>query len=324
MKHLLKILMAFVAVASLHSCGEQTVPQKSALADELEKGNSIYYWRTVFNLDSAETAFLQKHDVKRIYLRMFDVVPEHDFLNGSTEVVPNATTQFISPIPDGVEIVPVTYITIEALREMAGYESAMAPLIVERMLAMCSYNECGKINELQLDCDWTGTTKDSYNKLCGAVKDLLHEKGISLSITIRLHQLRETPPPADCGVLMLYNTGSLKNPSTGNSILSYDVVETYVKPTEYPMPLDYAYPIFSWGVKFADNKFVSIVPYGSREISGNEYIRNERPNIYTILGVKELVEQKIGKPARGNILYHLDYSQFKNYTDDEISKILSY
>ena len=324
MKHLLKFIMALVAVATFSSCGHKAPTKVETPVDSPEKGNSVYYWKTVFDLDSAETAFLQKHNIKRIYLRMFDVVPEHDFLNGSTEVVPNATTQFVSPIPDGVEIVPVTYITIEALREMAGYESAMAPLIVERMLAMCSYNECGKINELQLDCDWTNTTKESYEKLCGAVKDLLHEKGISLSITIRLHQLRETPPPADTGVLMLYNTGSLKRPDTENSILSYDVVEMYAKPTEYPMPMDYAYPIFSWGVKFADNKFVSIVPYGSRDISGNEHIRNERPYIHTILGVKKLVEQNIGKPARGNILYHLDYSQFKNYTDDEISEIFSY
>ena len=312
--------MAVVAIAVLPGCGHRP----DLLEASSRPVNSIYHWKTVFDLDSAEMAFLQKHDIGRVYVRMFDVAPEYDFLNCVTDVVPIATTKFVSPVPEGVEIVPVTYITIEALRAMEGREEEIATLIVERMLAMCSYNECGKINELQLDCDWTGTTKDSYNKLCGAVKDLLHEKGISLSITIRLHQLRETPPPADCGVLMLYNTGSLKNPSTGNSILSYDVVETYVKPTEYPMPLDYAYPIFSWGVKFADNKFVSIVPYGSREISGNEYIRNERPNIYTILGVKELVEQKIGKPARGNILYHLDYSQFKNYTDDEISKILSY
>lgn len=316
--------MLLVTVISFCSCGHQAAPGLKELVEEQERMNSIYYWRTVFDLDSAETAFLQKHNVKRIYLRMFDVVPEHDFLNGTTELVPNATTQFVSPIPDGVEVVPVTYITIEALRSMDGCESAMAPLIVERMLAMCSYNGCGEIKELQLDCDWTSTTKESYEKLCQVVRDLLHAKGIALSITVRLHQLRETPPPADSGVLMLYNTGALKRPETRNSILSYDDVEAYVRPIEYPMPLDYAYPVFGWGVKFAGNKFVSIVPYDSCLISGNEHVRYERPDAYTILNVKELVEENIGKPARGNILYHLDYSQFKNYTDDEISEIYSY
>lgn len=324
MKYFLKIFMALASAVSFCSCGHEIDARVQASACKSERVNSIYYWKTVFDLDSVETAFLQKHDIKRIYLRMFDVVPEHDFLNGATEIVPNATTQFVSSVPNGVEIVPVTYITIEALRAMAGRESEFAPLVVERMLAMCSYNGCGKINELQLDCDWTRNTKKSYEKLCGAVRDLLHAKGIALSITVRLHQLRETPPPADSGVLMLYNTGALKRTDTRNSILSYADVETYVKPTEYPMPLDYAYPIFGWGVKFAGNKFVSIVPYESSEISGNEHIRYERASLHTILNVKELVEKNVGKPARGNILYHLDYSQFKNYTDDEISEILSY
>ena len=312
--------MAIVAIAVLSGCGHRL----EEMSRDSGPVNSIYHWKTVFDLDSAETAFLQEHDIKRIYLRMFDVVTEYDFLNGATDVVPNATTRFVSSVPSGVEVVPVTYITIEALRAMAGRETEIASLLVERMLAMCSYNECGEIKELQLDCDWTKSTKNSYEKLCEVVKNALNAKGIALSVTVRLHQLRETPPPADSGVLMLYNTGALKRPETRNSILGYSDVEMYVKPTEYPMPLDYAYPIFGWGVKFADNKFVSIVSYDSDEISGNEHIRYERPEIYTILNVKKLVEKNIGKPAKGNILYHLDYSQFKNYTDDEISQIYSY
>ena len=319
MKCLFRILMALVAIAALPGCGKR-VERSGNFAPV----NSIYHWKTVFDLDSAEMAFLQKHDIGRIYVRMFDVAPEYDFLNSTTDVVPIATTKFVSPIPDGVEIVPVTYITIEALRAMADREEEIAALIVERMLAMCSYNKCGKINELQLDCDWTRTTKESYERVCGVVKELLNAKGIALSITVRLHQLRETPPPADSGVLMLYNTGALKRPETANSILAYDDVEPYVKPVEYPLPLDYVYPIFGWGVKFAGDRFVSIVSYESNEMSDNEHIRYERPQIYTILEVKELVEKNIGKPARGNMLYHLDYSQFKNYSDDEISQILSY
>ena len=43
-----------------------------------------------------------------------------------------------------------------------------------------------------------------------------------------------------------------------------------------------------------------------------------------IIEVKELVEHKLGKPANGNILYHLDDVQLKNYTDNEISQILAY
>lgn len=321
MKQIVKVLFLLIGVAVFTGCGDCS---NISNANYSTKHNSIYYWKTVFELDSAELSFLQKHDIDRVYLRMFDVATEPDFLNGTSQIVPIATTKFVSPIPNNIEIVPVAYITIDALRAMAGRETEFASLIVERLLVMSSYNECGDIKEIQLDCDWTTTTKDSYSKLCKVVKDSLSTKGVDLSITVRLHQLQEPPPPADKGVLMIYNTGALKNPETSNSILHIDDVKPYIKRTQYAMPLGYAFPVFGWGVKFENNKFVSIVSYDCKEISDNEYIRYERPSSGDILEVKALVEENLGKPATGNILYHLDYSQFKNYTDNEISRIFMY
>lgn len=322
MKHIFRALLIWVVIALLTGCENRENASIDDRSTEPVKRNSIYYWKTVFDLDSTAMSFIKKHDISRIYLRMFDVVVEPDFLNGSSEIVPVATTRFATSVPSNLEIVPVTYITIDALRAMAGREAEFASLIMERLLAMSSYNECGKINEIQLDCDWTSTTKNSYSKLCGIVKDSLSSKGIDLSITVRLHQLQETPPPADRGVLMLYNTGALKTPETYNSILHIDDVKPYIKHKKYVIPLDYAYPVFGWGVKFRNNKFVSIVPYDDKESRDNEFVRYERPTSAEILEVKKLVEQNLGKPAGGNILYHLDEVQLKNYTDHEISQIL--
>ena len=134
--------------------------------------------------------------------------------------------------------------------------------------------------------------------------------------------MQETPPPADRGVLMLYNTGALKDTETCNSILHIDDVRPYMKHRRYAIPLDYSYPVFGWGVKFRNNKFVSIVPYDDKECRDNEFVRYERPASAEILEVKRLVEQNLGKPASGNILYHLDEMQLENYTDHEISQIL--
>ncbi|MBO7265319.1 MAG: hypothetical protein J6U91_03720 [Alistipes sp.] len=284
----------------------------------------MYYWKTTFELDSTERAFLEEHNIKRLYVRMFDVALEPDYLNGSPEIVPIATTKFVSEIPAGVEIVPVAYITIDALRAMHGQESEYATLIVERLLAMASFNKCGDIREIQLDSDWTESTRNSYHSLCELVKSELSAHNIMLSLTIRLHQMRETPPPADRGVLMLYNTGALKDPNTHNSILSIEDVKPYLSEIEYPLPLDYAYPVYGWGVKFSDNKFVSIVTTEDVQIKENEHIRYERPQVSEIVEVKELVEKSFGKPVSGNILYHLDSKQLKNYTSDEIDKILTY
>ena len=320
MKHIVKILFLWIGVVVFAGCGDEKERVMSSASDS-SKRNSIYFWKTVFELDSTELSFLQKHDIDRIYLRMFDVATEPDFLNGTEQIVPIATTRFVSSVPDNVEIVPVTYITTDALRAMRGKETEIALLIASRLLVMSSYNKCGEIKEAQLDCDWTNTTKESYNKLCSSVKKFLSYEGVELSITVRLHQLQETPPPADKGVLMLYNTGALKNPETENSILHIDNVKPYIKQKKYSIPLDYAFPVFGWGVKFENNRFVSIVSYDCKDISENQSIRYERPIATDVLEVKTLVEQNLGKPANGNILYHLDHSQLKHYTDDEITQI---
>ena len=321
MKLLLKISMAVVSATLLVGCWEWPLSGKD---DVPSPQNSIYHWKTVFDIDSAEMSFLKKHGIGRIYLRMFDVALEYDFLNRTPDIVPIATTRFASPIPDGIEIVPVTYITLDALRAMEGRECEMASLIVERLLAMSRHNSCGNIKEIQFDCDWTASTKTTYISLCKAAKNMLNSMGIELSLTVRAHQLRETPPPADRGVLMLYNTGALKNPKTENSILDYHDISPYFHPWKYTIPLDYAYPIFGWGVKFKENEFVAIVSDQDTIVSKGEQVRIERPSCKEIILVKKLVEKKLGKPEVGNILYHLDSKQLKNYTEDEINQIFAY
>ena len=135
MKYVSRLLFLLVALMAMTNCGQrQGTPITEP--EELVKQNSMYYWKTTFDIDSTEVAFLEAHNIKRLYVRMFDVATEQDFLNGTTEIVPIATTKFVSEMPAGVDIVPVTYITIEALRAMNGKEDEFAPLIVERLLAM--------------------------------------------------------------------------------------------------------------------------------------------------------------------------------------------
>ena len=35
--------------------------------------NSIYYWRTTLKLSDEERNFLKKHDIRKVYVRFFDV-----------------------------------------------------------------------------------------------------------------------------------------------------------------------------------------------------------------------------------------------------------
>lgn len=314
-----KTAFAVLLTCSLAACGTHR-PQPNK-AESASIGNAVYYWRTTFDLSESENAFLRLHNIRRIYLRMFDVAVE--YLNDSYEIVPIATTCFSSEIPHDVQIVPTVYITLEALREMKGDEAKYAGLIIERLKAMVSYNGCGTINEIQFDCDWTSSTRTTYHELCRAAGKLLHNDKIALSSTIRLHQLKEEAPPVDYGVLMLYNTGALKSPTTRNSIIDIEDVSPFtLYMPKCNIPLDYAYPAFGWGVKFHDGKFQRIVTYPETEPLGEgDTIRIERPTIEAITRVKELVESKLGAPSRYRIIYHLDNKQLKYYTDDEITEI---
>ena len=145
---------------------------------------------------------------------------------------------------------------------------------------MAKRNKIRDIHEIQVDCDWTESTQVSFFKLCEVLRDMLHKDGIKLSATIRLHQLKKECPPVDCGVLMLYNTGSLYNPD-GNSILNYKDVEPYLKTElEYALPLDFAFPVYSWGIWMRKGEFKSIL---TRQI----------------LQIHCIIE----KPINGNILF---------------------
>ena len=216
-----KVLCYAMVAALLCGCGGQRGRHAND-ASRSEKGCAVYHWKTVFEMEHEEQNFLKKHDIRRIYLRMFDVAVEQDVQTGNTEIVPIATTRFESPIPVGVEVVPVTYITIGALRAMEGREQEFASLIMKRLMAMHSYNTCGELREVQLDCDWTATTRESYSTLCQVMKDSLHAKDIKLAT-----DTGEKHADIDADASHSFRgSGGVELPAAGLGILNY---ELYVK-----------------------------------------------------------------------------------------------
>lgn len=217
---------------------------ESALPD----GAAMYYWRTTLALDSAEREFLRNHDVRRIYIRFFDVVKSGD------EAVPNATVTVSSEfaLPDSTDYVPVVFVTPDAL---SGDVAQMGERIVRRVIGIAETNDLPRPAEIQIDCDWTRTTRARFYELMENIRRAAAAEEMKLSATIRLHQLATEPPPADYGVLMVYNTGDLRTPEKGNPILSAEAVEPYLKyVADYELPLVAAYPNFRWPVVYAPAK----------------------------------------------------------------------
>lgn len=319
--------------------------------------NSIYYWKTVYAPDSAEREFITRHDVGRIYLRMFDVTPDNFTTDVENRTVPNATVKFPEDFRwdnDTVrqqEYVPVVYITLDALKAMKGNEGTLARNIVTRVSRMARRHGLDIVNELQLDCDWTASTEPSFFALCDSVKYSIEQSDLSwdLSSTIRLHQLARKAPPVDRGVLMVYNTGNFNDPDAENSIISRKDVEPYLKRLRsYPLHLDVAYPTYSWQLLFRNRQFVGLLgnlnlgdstlfsrkndnsyiarkdfPVNNFMIHRGDMVRSETSSYKDIIQVKSLIEQRLSGKPHSNILYHLDSNNLSNYSNDEIAHLYS-
>lgn len=343
-----RLLALLLMLLALVSCSDKSLSRNDG-------ENGIYYWRTTLDLSDKERSFLKKHNVGKLYLKFFDVDRSWDSNDGYS-AIPQATIQFNDSLPKDVEVIPAVYITTGAIEEMQLNEDEYAEKILKRVNAMCRRNGI-EFKELQLDCDWTKSTRPHFFKLCEKIKQRLDSSQI-LSGTIRLHQLTQTPPPVDKGVLMVYNTGNLMEMTTDNSIFSLKDIEPYLRDrrlANYSLPLDVAYPAYGWSILYRESndkyKFARILRQmdfsgypGLKKIRKNMYeaterfsldqqeyeyvwngdrIRVERPKAREILKVKDMIEDQLKGKPHNTILYHLDESQLSHYSDNEINKIYS-
>lgn len=351
MKRLVPFLLFCVAMLTACNFSADRRPVK-LIPPEHDETNSVYYWKTVLSFDEAEQDFIKEHNIRRIYLRMFDVVKERY----STQ--PNATVRFDYSTYtfkdfslDSIEFVPVVYITLDALKTMSRNEGVLAKNIVTRVRNMNEYNSLPNVRELQLDCDWTGSTQDFYFRLCDSVRHYISKLELpwNLSSTIRLHQLSKMVPPVDRGVLMVYNTGSFNNPDVRNSIIDIEDITPYLKHLpSYPLHLDIAYPTYSWQLLFRNRKFIGLtngvdvndttkfiqrdnaryaaktdIPHNGKIIAAEDVIRHETSDYSEIVRVKAAIEKYMNGHKHSNIIYHLDINNLSKYSSHEIQNIYS-
>ena len=275
-----------IAVLMLTGCQQQSpMPQQ----------NSVYYWRTEWHLDSVERNFLKQYDIQKVYCRYFDVVMRND------EPMPNATISFAEPVDPSLSIVPTVYITEDC---MHSEHKGLATKIVERIIQMNETNDVKQVKEIQIDCDYTGRSLKNYYQFLEDVRKIADQHDMRLSTTIRLHQLSMEVPPADYGVLMLYNTGNPQKYAERNPILDIRDVMPYIsKLDDYALPLAAAYPVFLW----------------QRTIYGvhvDHWVEADE-----ILKVKDAVEEKRPELRRTILTYHLDKENIKRYTPETYETI---
>lgn len=302
----------------------------------VSEGNAIYYWRTTFRLNQYEHDFLQKHDIKKMYVKFFDVKKDWN-----DDIIPVGTTIFIDSIPSDLIIVPTVFITSDAIADYPKFIDKMYMRVADMAEANCI-----KFSEIQIDCDWTESSSEQYFAFMKDFKAMLEPKGIDLSTTIRLFQLGYDTPAADYGVLMCYNTGDIRSWETDNSILDINDVKPYLgKLSKCKLPLSVAFPCFSWDVSFDDEKYIMGIEYDNLDFSNTErfkkisdnryeiisndnagywspsYYRHEEVSANDILEAKDLILKRMFSSPCQIVMYHLDSVNLSKYTDDDIEKI---
>lgn len=241
----------------------------------------VYYWKTSFALSSVERKFLEENHITKIYLRFFDV----DVSKTSKALIPVGKLKFVEKPSSKFHIVPVVYITNKAAKQLEEKDTNDLGLRILKQIQVIAGQGDIRYAEVQMDCDWTETSRNNYFKLLTAIREQLKQEGKKLSVTIRLHQVKYRTitgiPPCDRGMLMFYNMGELSAGSTQNSIYNRSDAQKYVRSlNSYPLPLDVALPVFSWGIQIRNGQIVSLLNNFPKELLNNNSNFELRKNVY--------------------------------------------
>jgi hypothetical protein len=239
------MISCFFVILSSYSCHPST-----------PAGTSFYHWKSYYDISNQEMDYLESLDVKEIYLRYFDIGIEA----GKAEPLGKLVNKNDFDYP--YKVIPTIFITNNTFLKTSTAELDDLVDKTSKLLQIIHKKVSEKeITGIQLDCDWTDSTREKYFLF---IKKIKEKNNWNISVTIRLHQVkykkRTGVPPADEFVLMCYNTGELKNIKEKNSILEPDVVKSYTKGmSDYPHRLELALPLFSWGVLFRDGKLIKLI-----------------------------------------------------------------
>ena len=312
----------------------------------------FYFWKTVFQLDTMEHRALKEIKAKSIYTRIMDI----DFDPSGVQAVPISPITFSQPVPKEQELIPVVFINQRIFSEMDSLQiRALANKIVPFVSA--KIKQAGKtgFGELQLDCDWTQSSRDKFFYLLKYLQELPDLKGIVVSTTLRLHQVKNTVtsgiPPVKKVTLMCYNMGNLRQFGNHNSTLNQQDLKTYLSGTlrNYPMEMDIALPLFQWFVVFRNNNYIGISKYISEQDINNTALFTPNPNSNLYILTVDLPKANLKKGdvvrfekvtqndllqtakfLRGElkgkkhqiIFYHLDQATLANHGNAELQEII--
>jgi len=248
---------------------------------EVNNDYGFYYWRSKLSLTENEKQILNKSKVPNLYTRFFDVVKEN---NQFLEV---GVISFDKDFSDDKKIVPVIFITNETWFNIKPEEiEFLSHKINEHINRIKSNHQITLENEIQIDSDWTNSTKNDYFKFLQTLKKVSNK---NVTCTLRLHQVKDKLqtgiPPVEKMYLMCYATSSPLVNQEQNSILDVKTLKSYLKNlNNYPVKLDVALPIYSWGIvtnHVGKKKLINALT--AEELMQNKKFRKTSDNRFEVL-----------------------------------------
>ena len=314
----------------------------SSCKDDLKRNINFYYWKTKVSIGDTEKKYFEELQSKKLYIRYFDVDVEGQHYTSPKAKVKSFDTGLLD-----AEYIPVIFIVNDVFKDNV-YDSQPESLTRDVLNLMNLISDKNKISydEIQIDCDWTPSTKDRYFSF---LQTLAQVSGKKISCTLRLHQIKDRAiagiPPVTKGYLMCYATSSPKDKDVENSILDLDLVKSYTKDVDtYPLPFAVALPIYSWGIvtnhlgniKLINNLNLSDISEDFIKKTGkNTYevqedfflqglylnkgftIRIETISPQLLKDTRDYLDKKLNKDYE-IVYYHLDKPFLENYTIDEL------
>lgn len=218
---------------------------------------AFFCWETTLKINDAEQQLIDSLACKYLYVKILDIGKNAE----SGAIEPYALTE----IPDTLDlarfkIIPTVFITNEVFQNIS---STQIDWLTDKIAA--TVQRIGKTEALLFDCDWSATTQQAFFQFLKKMREK-GSKNTKIDATIRLHQYKFPQktgvPPVDRGMLMFYNTGDVDEESDHNSIFHPEDALKYLNgaPENYPLPLDLALPLFSWGLVFREGELWKIIP----------------------------------------------------------------
>lgn len=256
------LTLAYSFAGASTACRDRAAGGASPVGEASSPERAFYFWRTRLQLSTAEREALTNLRIGRLFVRFFDV----EWSAAEAAPRPLAIVDLEKPeaVPAGVAVVPVVFVRADVFSKIAAEE---LPTLADRTWRLTRHlAESGgfALRELQVDCDWTASTRTAYFAFLEHLGRLARPSGVTLAATIRLHQVkyreRTGVPPVERGMLMFYNMGRLSADSAAVSIFDPAAAAGYLaRLRDYPLPLDAALPLWAWTVHLRDGDVVGLL-----------------------------------------------------------------